>query len=180
MRNLFVTATTILLLAAPAHAKLVSAGPGVSWGKAGVSLDQYRSDSIACGRQAANYDLTGSDPARALAVASKIIDNQANAGPPAVQDATQPPGAAMDALGMAGATPSAVQMVGPDRQIAKAGDLIKTALDNCLAGRGYREFRLTGEQKRKLSKLPVGSDARHAYLHSLASNPTVLENQAIQ
>ena len=41
-------------------------------------------------------------------------------------------------------------------------------------------FKLTTEQRHRLSKLPVGSDARHAYLHSLASNPDILARQAAE
>ena len=61
---------------------------------------------------------------------------------------------------------------------AKAGDIMESALEHCLKARGYRKFKLTSAQRHALAKLPVGSDARHAYLHSLASNARVLETQA--
>jgi hypothetical protein len=62
--------------------------------------------------------------------------------------------------------------------LAKAGDILEGALEHCLKDRGYRKFKLTSGQRHRLSKLPLGSDARHAYLHSLASNAQVLETQA--
>jgi hypothetical protein len=68
-------------------------------------------------------------------------------------------------------------MIGPERQIAKAGDLMKAALEHCLAGRGYVRFRLTGAQRHRLAKLAPGSEARRAYLFSLASNADILARQ---
>jgi hypothetical protein len=150
-----------------------------SWGKPGVSLAQYRADAVTCGQHASGMDLAGTGPARALALASRRMEAEPNATPMAVQDPRQAPGAAMDPLAMAGAAPSAMQMAGPERQIAKAGDMMKVELERCLASLGYREFRLTADQRRKLSKLPVGSVARHAFLHQLASDPDVLARQAV-
>jgi hypothetical protein len=183
MRIALITAVLLAGATAPADARAVSPSAAkatrTSWGKAGVSLAQYRADAIACGEEASATDLAGSDPARALAAASRLMESEPSAGPAPVLDATQPPGAAMDPLALAGAAPSALQMIGPERQIAKAGDLMKARLDRCLAQRGYREFRLTSEQRKKLAKLPVGTEARHAYLHRLASDRDVLTRQAV-
>lgn len=157
MRMIIVACSIALLAAAPAGAKLVSAGFGKSWGKPGVSLEQYRADAVACGRQAASLDLSWSNPARALVLASRLIDNAAD-----IQ-------AAGDAL----------RIASPERNVAKAGDLIHSALDHCLVEHGYRQFRLTGEQRHRLAKLPTGSIERHTYLHSLASDPVILASQAV-
>jgi hypothetical protein len=45
--------------------------------------------------------------------------------------------------------------------------------------RGYSRFQLTGEQFEFLHYLRAGSAERHGYLHSLASNPVVLDKQAL-
>jgi hypothetical protein len=183
MRVVAIASIILATTAAPADARAVSPSAAKtyrsSWGKAGVSLADYRADAIACGEEASAMDLAGSDPARALAAASRLMDSEPNAGPAPVVDSTQPPGAAIDSLALAGAAPSAQQMVGPDRQIAKAGDLMKASLERCLTRSGYHEFKLTGEQRKTLAKLPVGSDARHAYLHRLASDPDVLNRQGM-
>jgi hypothetical protein len=71
-----------------------------------------------------------------------------------------------------------MRMISPERQFAKAGDILERAVERCLSERGYRKFKLTSDQRHRLSKLPIGSDARHAYLHSLASDPEVLTRQA--
>jgi hypothetical protein len=178
MRALVTALSLAILLAAPAQARLVGPGIAKSWGKAGVSLARYRADAIACGERAAGTDLAGTDPARALVVASRMIDNNAQYTPGAVNDPLAGPSAAAGALDSAGSTPDAVRMIDPQRQVAKAGDILHSALDRCLAARGYREFRLTRDQQRRLRKLPLGSDARHAYLHSLASDPEILTRQA--
>jgi hypothetical protein len=165
-------------LARPAAARLVDPGAGISWGKPGVSLVQYRRDAIECGRSAASTDLAGTDPAKALVIGSRLMDNDPTVGPGAVIDPMAGPSAAADAIAGAGSSPGVMRMIGPERQFAKAGDILERALEHCLAARGYRKFKLSPAQKHRLAKLPLGSDARHAYLHSLASNAQVLETQA--
>ncbi|MDB5693407.1 MAG: hypothetical protein JWO81_2470 [Alphaproteobacteria bacterium] len=157
MRRLIVAIGLSALAAIPAQARYVSAGYDKSWGKVGVSLAAYRGDAVACGRQAASLDLAGSDPARALVLASRLIDNA-----PDVETASD-----------------AMRIASPERNFLKAGDLLQAALERCLTQRGYRRFKLTSGQRHRLSELPIGSDARHAYLHSLASNPDVLTRQAV-
>ncbi|HEX5182979.1 MAG TPA: hypothetical protein VFW19_07485 [Allosphingosinicella sp.] len=174
----FACAVTLALAAGPAAARLVSPGAGISWGKAGITLAEYRADAIQCGTNAAATDLANTDPAKALVIGSRLIDNDPNATPAAVVDPMAGPSAAPGALDNAGSTPGVIHMIAPDRQIAKAGDILESKLEQCLKDKGYRKFRLTSEQKHRLAKLPLGSDARHAYLYSLASDPQVLTRQA--
>src|SRR3954470_17760950 len=176
--SILLIASVAALAAAPAAARLVSPGLGISWGKPGVTLTQYRADAIQCGRHAAATDLAGTDPARALVLGSRLMENDPTVGPGAVTDPTGGPSAAADAVQGAGSSPSVMQMIGPERQFAKAGDILESALERCLREHGYRKFKLTSEQRHRLSKMPLGSDARHSYLHSLASNPDVLTRQA--
>ena len=65
-----------ILIALAAAAGLAGAAaaanaPQTSWGKANVSFDDYRSDATACLRVAAGTDLTGTEPANALVLASR-------------------------------------------------------------------------------------------------------------
>lgn len=129
--------------------------PDWSWGKAGVSLDQYRADGIACARQAVAHDISGSDPAKAFQLATRLTDDET------------------DPLAFA----RAGQMIGVDRQLAKVEDLQYALLERCLTALGYRPFRLTDAQRERLEELKAGSDARRAYLHSLAADPKVLAAQ---
>jgi hypothetical protein len=177
MRSLIVPAC-LLIIAVPAPGKVVAGGPAVSWGKPGVSLVQYRQDAISCGLQASGSDLEGTDPAKAMVVASRRVENDANAGPNAVLDPMSGPTASADILGSSGSTASVKEMA--DRQVGKAGDILKRELEHCLTRIGYRPFRLTSDQRRELARFPTGSDQRHAYLHSLASNPKILQAQAVR
>jgi hypothetical protein len=157
MRKLIVAVSLAALAAAPASARYVGPGSSQSWGKANVSLADYRADAVACGRQAAAVDVAGTAPAEALVVASRMLDNAPDAW------------TAVDAM----------RIASPERNMLKVGDILQAELDRCLAARGYHKFKLTAQQRHKLAKLPVGSDARHAYLHSLASDPTLLARQAV-
>ena len=73
----------------------------------------------------------------------------------------------------------AMRIASPERNFLKVGDMLEAAVERCLTARGYHKFKLTSGQQRHLRKLPLGSDARHAYLHSLASDPDVLKRQAV-
>ncbi len=172
-------ACLVTALAFPAAAaRLVNPGAGISWGKAGVSLVEYRKDAIECGHSAAATDLAGTDPAKAFVIGSRMMENDPTTGPSGLVDPTADPAAAADAVGGAGASPGVMRLIGPQRQLAKAGDIMESALEHCLKARGYTKFKLTSAQRHRLAKLPPGSDERHAYLHSLASNAEVLERQA--
>lgn len=158
MRNFTVAIAFCVLTATamPVQARYVDPGYDKSWGKVGVSLADYRADAVACGRQAASLDLAGTGPARSFVNASRILEN----------------GPDYDTW------VAALQIASPERNMEKAGDLMQAALERCLRERGYHKFRLTAEQRHRLSKLPIGSDQRHAYLHSLAADTDVLTRQA--
>src|SRR5438067_9012066 len=66
-------AIPFLTLALPTPA--ISASAGVdSWGKAGVSLAQYRQDSVDCALKGHYLDISKSDDAKAFVGASKQLD----------------------------------------------------------------------------------------------------------
>jgi hypothetical protein len=138
-------------------ANRIAAGHRISWGKPGVSLEDYWTDSAQCGHEAADTDLANTDPGKALVYASRITDN------------------ATSAQGMAIAT----RLVNPEVQWNRAATIIQKELEKCLMERGYVKFRLTDGQAKKLSKFETGSLERRRYLHSLASNPDLLAKQAL-
>lgn len=138
-------------------ANRIGAGHKTSWGKPGVSLEQYWTDSSACGHEAAAIDLSNSDPGKALVYASRIMDNAGT-----VDEMT-----------------GAAQLVHPEIQWDRAATLMQKALEKCLMERGYVKFRLTDGQAKKLHKLETGSIERRRYLHSLASDPDVLAKQTL-
>ncbi len=147
----------VSLLWAPASAERIDPGHKKSWGKGGVSLEQYWADSRECAQRAAATDLEGTDPARALVIASRMIDTQNGFN---------------DIQG-------ALRIAAPEIQWQRAASIMQDNLDACLVERGYVKFRLTDEQYRTLKMYEAGTPDRRQYLHSLASNPDVLAAQAI-
>jgi len=149
----FVAALAIGAAASAAHR------PALSWGKPGVSYETYRADATACLRAAAATDLTGTEPAQALVLASRRVATAAAADPWSVAEA--------------------IDAARPDLRIHQARDIMQARLDHCLEEHGYRRFALTDAQRRQLAHYDMAAPARQAYLHSLASDPQVLASQAV-
>jgi hypothetical protein len=150
----------IALAAAAGLAGMAAAArPALSWGKPGVSFETYRADATACLRAAASTDLTGTEPAEALALASRRVETALNSDPWSVAQA--------------------IDAARPDLSIRQARDIIQARLDHCLVDHGYRRFALTDAQRRQLGHFSLRQPERQVYLHSLASDPQVLASQAV-
>jgi hypothetical protein len=180
MRILIVLAAAATL----ASAAIAANAPQTSWGKAGVSFADYRSDATFCLRQAAGTDLTGTEPANALVLASRrMATGQTNDYSPAVGGASST-GPATTNSGFDPMIEAANRMqqeriaARPELRIRQAHDIMQRRLEHCLAGRGYHRFRLTDEQRRRLRHFPERAAERQTYLYSLASDPQVLAAQS--
>ena len=179
MRNLIALAATMAFAGAATAAN----APQTSWGKAGVSFDDYRSDATFCLRAAARTDLTGTEPANALVLASRrmatgqtndytpTVGGASGTGPPTTNSGFDP------AIEAANRMQQERMAARPDLRIRQAHDIMQRRLDACLAGRGYHRFRLTEDQRRQLRHYPERAAERQTYLHSLASDPRVLAAQ---
>ena len=177
MRVPIVPAAFLLLASAAAAAP----APETSWGKAGVSMQDYRLDASRCLSLVEHLDLVGTEPANALVQGTRRIDNiyaqaggefGAAAGAPGqtpVGGAVQPGSQVMNV----------VEFTRPQHRINQIRDLMRVAMDACLTELGYTRFRLTEAQQERLRHLRYGRPERHAYLHSLASDPEVLRRQAV-
>ena len=177
-----------VLIALAAAATLGSAAfaanaPQTSWGKAGVSFDDYRSDATFCVREAAATDLTGTEPANALVLASRrMAAGETNDYTPGIGGANGTSSATITG-GFDPMIEAANRMqqeriaARPDLRIRQAREIMQRRLDHCLAGRGYHRFRLTDDQRRRLRHFPERAAERQTYLHSLASDPQVLAAQ---
>ena len=169
-----------ILLTAAALATPVSSQPrpapsDTSWGKPGVTFEDYRTDAILCARHAVDRDISDSDAARTMVAASRSVDNAASGAwvtPPAPTNQTPTMSPNLDI----NRTASTYRV---DRQFRAISELQYATLADCLRQLGYRQFRLTEEQQRQLRRLRRGSDERRAYLHSLASSPEVLDRQGL-
>jgi hypothetical protein len=179
MRYLF--GFSFLFVAAP----LVAApAPKESWGKAGVTLAQYRRDALSCGLNGYYTDISKTDDAKAFVKASNQLDAvtsgasapmtlESNAAGPDITNMAE------QAAGFADQQQHIVDSVRPDERYRSIKKTLVSNDEQCLASRGYSKFALTGQQRKALSKLKAGSDARRAYLYSLATDPNVLQSQKV-
>jgi hypothetical protein len=180
MRYLFTASLCALFVAAPAAS---APAPKESWGKAGVTLAQYRQDALDCGLNGHYTDISKTDDARAFVNASKQLDAVTNGGastPMTVEsNATGPDttNSLDQAVEYAAQQQHIVESIRPDERFKSIKKTLVSNDEQCLARRGYSKFALTDEQRRALRKLKAGSDARRLYLYNLASDPDVLQSQ---
>jgi len=135
-----------------------------SWGKADVSLLQYRTDAVACGRLGVTRDITGAEPTKRFLqyfdAQQRVLNGPAENN---VEDYQ-----------------SIQRYYRPGQRVDELQKMLVSITEQCLIDRGYRRFRLTKEQAKALNQLPKGSEWRHSYLHSLASNAAILAGQTPQ
>jgi hypothetical protein len=143
----------------------------VTWGKAGVSLDEYRADSIACASEAYYLDVSNTTAAQRLVAASRQLQT--------IEDTRPRPTRMDEAIGYGADIGNTINHYRPDRQFEAIEEIQQQSLDSCLIHRGYHQFRLTESQQQHLRRLDRGSDQRRLYLHSLATDAEVLRQQSL-
>ena len=148
----------------------------VSWGKAGVSLYDYRLDGAECAWQAMSLDVSGTAAAQTLVRASRELNHIVDTAWMSYSTGT-PNAMAVGSPGIA--YQQALHKYRTDEQFAAVRDLQYDTLGRCLAERGYSRFQLTAEQRATLKHLRRGSDERRAFLYGLASDREVLQRQAL-
>jgi hypothetical protein len=179
MRHLFAVSLFGILLATSAAS---APAPKESWGKGGITLAQYRQDSLECGLKGYYTDISKTDDAKAFVNASKQLDAvTTGASTPMTlgSNGTGPDTTnALDQMAQyADEQQHIVDNVRPDERFKSIKKTLESAADHCLISRGYSKFELTDDQRHTLKHLKAGSDQRRQYLYSLASNPTVLQSQ---
>ena len=168
------------LLSAPLIAAKTEA---TSWGKPGVSIDQYRTDAITCGRAGYYMDVSHTEAAHVFKDATgQLAANESGLTGAAMAAADGPPQervlAAMEVADIANRSSHIVESTRPKERMKDVGALMQSRVDDCLKDRGYMRFRLTSGQRKHLERLHLGSVDRHVYLYQLATNPDVLKAQA--
>jgi hypothetical protein len=169
------TATSAAGIAAPA--------PQVSWGKAGITLAQYRQDALECGLRGHYTDISKTEDAQELVKASRQLDNLSTTFAPNTTGSSATGPVSTDAASQAGEYAATQEHIidnaRPELRYRNIKHTLEATTAECLAQRGYSRFTLTGDQRHALSKLKAGSDQRRAYLYSLASDPAVLQTQRV-
>jgi len=170
---LLAAAVSLALAPAPAWA----ARPIDTWGKAGVSFDEYRADAVTCGRFAHYADVSETDHAKAFVEATRRLQ--------AADDHSMgPAGATPDEdlyrMAQLGARSEMIRSsIRPEKRMRELQAALVSIVERCLEQRGYSRFRLTRDQQQALRRLDKGSLDRHRFLHALASDASVLASQRL-
>lgn len=147
MRALIATTIIVTLLGSAASA--ANSDP-ISWGKPGVSYDQYRDDAKNCTLAGLDAELTQKPPPFWDSGSASTLD--------AFLEQNSGDNAALLRL----RTTAAI-----------------AAIQLCLKRHGYHRFRLTDAQGDHLNTLAAGTEVRHQYLYSLGHDATILAAQAV-
>jgi hypothetical protein len=157
-----------LLATLPAGPLAGARTEAVSWGQPGVSIDQYSTDAVTCGRLGYYMDASDTEAAHVFRDATgQLQANEANL-------AALPPSQLLNAVVMSA---HIVEGTRPGERIKAVGALMQAKVDDCLRSRGYIRFRLTTDQRKYLGHLHIGSPERRLYLYQLATDPQVLSSQ---
>jgi len=173
------------LLAALVATPLLATGTeALSWGKPGVSIDQYRTDAITCGRAGYYADVSNTEAAHVFKRATRDIEaNEAGLSSVAMiagsGSADSRRAAAMELGDIVNQSAHIAEGTRPRERMDDVRSLMQAQVDDCLKGRGYIRFRLTAAQRKQLARLHLGSPERHIYLYQLATDPNVLKLQAM-
>jgi hypothetical protein len=156
---------------APTPAQAADA-PRFAWGKAGVSYEQYRNEAYECAIVGLDTNIDNTEPVERLRTATRqleALDNRQS-----VSSSTDPVGAGINhAQDLARIRESAR----PEKQVKEVKKILFSAMQQCMAQRGYTRFALTEDQRDVIAQYKDGSQERRVLLHKLASDATVLEQQ---
>jgi hypothetical protein len=167
MRLLLSLALASLSLAPAASAAKAAT---VSWGKLGISFEQYRQDSADCARAVYYLDVSGTEAAQVFKRATSHLENNETNLQNATPDAQ---------LSTAISSEQIVQGTQPEKRFQEVRDYQLKAMEICLTDRGYKRFALTSEQADHLNRLKKKSEARREYLYRLSVDPEVLKEQGV-
>jgi hypothetical protein len=142
----------------------------VSWGKLGVSFDQYRQDSADCARAVYYLDVSGTEAAQTFKRATTQLENN---------ETNLQGGGSSDVLSIVTTSAQIVQGTQPEKRFQEVRDYQLKAMEICLTDRGYKRFALTSEQADHLNRLRKKSDERREYLYRLSVDPKVLREQGV-
>jgi hypothetical protein len=157
-----------------------------SWGKEGVTILDYQTDTILCATLAERAGVdNGANSAGSISGANgqsrtggggeaAASGGQASAGTMSSGAQTIGGGTYRDSASPDLVSRAANQQRAREMQLKQAR---QDMLRSCLVERGYSEFELTPEQRAKLATFPPGAE-RQKYLHSLGSDPANLKKTA--
>ena len=146
--------------------------PKHAWGKAGVSYDQYRDEAYDCAMFGLSSDIANTEPVEKLRSATRQMEaldarqSVASAGDPVAAGIRH----AQDVEAVRSSTR-------PEQQVKEVKKILFSAMQQCMIQRGYTRFALTEAQRSEMAKFKDGSQERREYLHKLASDAAIVEQQ---
>lgn len=175
MRNTIVRLAIVLAAALCGSAGAASAKPAqvVSWGKPDVSFDDYRKDSIECGKRGATTSMKGRSEFDAVVLGLDRQDTDIDIGrslPPSLTREDPVEKLARD-YALNGLKSR------PEPRVKALQRFLVDHVEACLSDKGYVRFTLTPAQAAELGGYKKGSQERFRYLHALASRETVIQQQ---
>ena len=133
-----------------------------SWGKAGISFLQYRTDAVECA-----YD---AETKASVSIPQVDLTFMTDAPSPDAQPQMDPTNPNLDTrVVLDYAAQSQMHMNKTWREVARQ---LEPALTACLKARGYQRIRLGPDQVEQLKRLSPGTRARQVYLWTLAVAPS--------
>jgi hypothetical protein len=166
MKSILFAAGAALALCACAT---TTSSPPTSWGKAGVSKQDYGNDVGMCTGIASQVG-SGSG----VNTAGGVSGRNSGAGGSGAAPGSSGTVAGGTYQGMA-SSDYAQRAATQQRSQEMAAKRAQTdAYKSCLAERGYKEFTLSAEQRAHLATLKAGSNEYHEYLYSLGTDPAVV------
>lgn len=170
----------------PSFACAVGKPHDISWGKPNVSYVEYRADTLACANTTYGVQVAMQPKTiRALAAFNSsqlwnFVDGLS------FQDLGANPAERGSRVAMTAIDPEHVVFRNTTYTETfnhaarwEVVEQLQRVLDTCLVQHGYQRYRLTATQMDRLHGLKRGTDARELYLHSLGSDPRVLDEQRI-
>ncbi|WP_150131285.1 hypothetical protein [Sphingobium yanoikuyae] len=172
-------------LVAWSHGASAKPEANLSWAKSGVSLEEFAADSRECA------DTSKDTPVYIEPETLKILDALSSAQMMSnlMQMEVDPDTSRLMIVQEISKTNTEADIA---RRTANFGgkfialssydvrNQLQKSLDQCLMDRGYVRIRLTEKQTRNLSRLKKNTAERTAYLHSIDSDPSVVEYQRIE
>ncbi len=134
-----------------------------SWGKLGISFEDYRKDAFEC------------------TYTSYLTMKQIATKKPRITETPQLIYGANGSVDYANSLYTFVERYHLQQFVRtkETNNELQEEIDGCLRRKAYKPFLLTQAQAEKLDTLDKGSEPRHRYLYSLATDPAVLAGQAL-
>jgi hypothetical protein len=138
-----------------------------SWGKAGVSYEQYRADVLECGTAGLNTKIDDTAPVAELRKGTRQLEDVDNR-------MSSQQGDMANNIAERQAIERSIQ---PGQQVLRIKEIMFETIRQCMIDHQYVRFALTDQQQAEYRKVSGGPANRAKYIHSLASDPAILESQ---